>query len=79
MKIINLFFLLLFLCISYNATSQRSFITNQYNYDLFLMNPADAGSNRNCYVVGGVYQRQWFGTDMAPTTQLLSFSGSVKR
>lgn len=52
--------------------AQRDFISNQYIYDLYLMNPADAGSNRNCIRIGGIYQKQWFGTDLAPTTQLLS-------
>lgn len=56
---------------------QRQFITNQYIYDLFLMNPANAGSNPNCYIVNGFFQKQWFGTDLAPTTQLLSFQAPL--
>ena len=54
------------------ASSQRYFVTNQYVYDMFLMNPAAAGFNRTCVSVNGFYQRQWFGTDLAPTTQLFA-------
>lgn len=59
--------------------AQRAFVSNQYVYDLFLMNPADAGSNRNCIKIGGIYQKQWFGTDLAPTTQLLSFQAPLPK
>lgn len=55
------------------AYGQKYYITNQYVYDLFLVNPADAGSNRNCITFNGFYQKQWFGVDLAPTTQLLAF------
>jgi type IX secretion system PorP/SprF family membrane protein len=41
------------------------------------MNPADAGSNRNCFLAEAFYQRQWYGTDDAPTTQLLSFQAPL--
>lgn len=56
---------------------QKYFVTNQYVYDLFLMNPAAAGSDRNCYTFNGFYQKQWFGTDLAPTTQLFSFQAPI--
>lgn len=61
-----------FLLIAAAAFSQRYFVSNQYVYDLFLMNPAGAAFNRSCVSVNGFYQRQWFGTDLAPTTQLLA-------
>jgi type IX secretion system PorP/SprF family membrane protein len=66
--ILSLTFLLVFTGIF----SQKYFITNQYVYDLFLMNPSAAGFNRNCVSINGFYQRQWFGTDLAPTTQLIA-------
>ncbi len=62
-----------------SALSQRAFISNHYIYDMFLMNPADAGSNRKCYVLGGMYNQQWIGTDLAPTTQLLSFQAYMPK
>lgn len=59
--------------------AQRTFVSNQYVYNFYLMNPADAGSNRNCYLIDGIYQKQWFGTDLAPTTQLLSFQAHMPK
>lgn len=56
-----------------NGIAQKYYITNQYVYDLFLINPADAGNNNKCMTFNGFYQKQWFGVDLAPTTQLLSF------
>lgn len=75
---IRAFLLLVFSVVSLDiCIGQRYFVTNQYIYDLYLMNPADAGSNRNCYILNGYYQKQWFGTDLAPTTQLLSFQAPI--
>jgi type IX secretion system PorP/SprF family membrane protein len=51
---------------------QKNFVTNQYVYDLFLMNPSAAAFNRSCVSINGFYQSQWLGTDLAPTTQLLA-------
>ncbi len=72
MKILIYITICLFIGIS-NTIAQRHFITNQYVYDRFLMNPADAGGNSDCITINGFFQKQWFGTDLAPTTQLLSF------
>jgi type IX secretion system PorP/SprF family membrane protein len=55
------------------VSAQKYFITNQYVYDLFLVNPADAGNNNKCVTFNGFLQKQWFGVDLAPTTQLFSF------
>ena len=55
--------------------AQKYYITNQYIYDLYLMNPAAAGFYKGCYTVNGFYQKQWYGVDQAPTTQILSFQG----
>ena len=55
------------------SSAQKYFITNQYVYDLFLINPADAGNNNDCVTFNGFYQKQWFGVDLAPTTQLFAF------
>jgi len=56
---------------------QKYFITNQYVHDLFLVNPSDAGSNRNCITLNGFYQKQWFDMELAPTTQLLAFQAPL--
>ncbi|PRY96377.1 PorP/SprF family type IX secretion system membrane protein [Marinilabilia salmonicolor] len=56
---------------------QNYFITNQYAYDLFLVNPADAGNNSKCITFNGFYQKQWFGVDLAPTTQLFAFQAPL--
>jgi len=72
--------LILSLClliISLNALGQKYFITNQYTYDLFLVNPADAGNNSKCITFNGFFQKQWLGVDLAPTTQLLSFQAPL--
>ncbi|MBI9062943.1 MAG: type IX secretion system membrane protein PorP/SprF [Marinilabiliaceae bacterium] len=57
--------------------SQKYYITNQYVYDLFLVNPAAAGIQKDCYQVNGSYQKQWFGIEEAPTTQIISVQGPV--
>ncbi|ASB47995.1 PorP/SprF family type IX secretion system membrane protein [Alkalitalea saponilacus] len=69
-KLIILLIPLLF--ISAHMSGQRYYVTNNYVYDLFLMNPADAGANTECITTNGYYKRQWFGVDMAPTTQLFT-------
>lgn len=51
---------------------QKYYLTNQYVYDVFQMNPSAAVYEKNCVTVNGFYQKQWFGTDLAPTTQILS-------
>ncbi|MFW6043224.1 MAG: PorP/SprF family type IX secretion system membrane protein [Marinilabiliaceae bacterium] len=60
-------------------SGQKYFITNQYVHDLFLVNPSDAGSNRECITLNGFYQKQWFDMDLAPTTQLLAFQAPLKQ
>ena len=73
-----LFFKILFLIsLLQSGYGQRHYITNQYVYDLFLMNPAAAALGRDCYRAGAFFQRQWFGTDLAPTTQMLTFQMPV--
>ncbi|TAJ12527.1 type IX secretion system membrane protein PorP/SprF [Marinilabiliaceae bacterium JC017] len=70
--------LLLSLVLSISGISaQKYYLTNQYVYDLFMMNPAAAGFYKDCYTVNGFYQKQWFGVDLAPTTQILSFQGPL--
>lgn len=54
------------------AEAQKHYITNQYVYDLYLMNPAAAGFYKNCFIANGYVQKQWFGTDDSPSTQILS-------
>lgn len=74
-KTLTILFLLL---LSLSAFGQQYYVTNQYIYDLFLMNPADAGSNRQCMTLNGYFQKQWFGTDLAPTTQMVTFQAPLK-
>lgn len=53
--------------------AQKYYLTNQYVYDLFQMNPAAAAFHKNCFTATGIFQKQWFGTDLAPTYQVFSF------
>jgi len=57
--------------------AQKYYITNQYLYDMYLMNPAGAGFYKGCHTFSGYYQKQWFGFDDAPTSQVLSYQGPV--
>ncbi len=59
------------------AKAQKYYITNQYLYDLYLMNPAGAGYYKGCYEFSGYYQKQWFGMEQAPSTQVVSFQGPL--
>lgn len=56
-----------------NIGAQRYFVTNEYVYDLYLVNPAAAAIKSDCYSINGYFQKQWAGTDLAPTMQMLSF------
>jgi type IX secretion system PorP/SprF family membrane protein len=71
-RIVLLMGLLLITCL---AHAQKYYITNQYVYDLYLMNPAAASFYKGCITVNGYYQKQWFGMDQAPTTQIMSYQG----
>lgn len=53
--------------------SQEHFITNLYVYDLFLMNPAAAGGEKDCNSLNAYYQKQWVSMDAAPSTQVFSY------
>ena len=70
--------IILFLILSLSTFGQQYYVTNQYVYDMFLMNPADAGSNRQCLTLNGYFHKQWFGTDLAPTTQMVTFQAPLK-
>ncbi len=48
-------------------------------YDLYLMNPAGTGFYKGCYEFSAYYQKQWFGMDDAPTTQVLSYQGPLTK
>lgn len=54
------------------CNAQKYYLTNQYVYDLFQMNPAAAAFHKNCLTATGIFQKQWFGTDLAPTYQVFS-------
>lgn len=52
---------------------QKYYLTNQYVYDLFQMNPSAAAYQKNCISANVFFQKQWLGTEMSPTTQIMSF------
>ncbi len=58
--------------------AQKYYLTNQYVYDLFQMNPAAAAFHKNCMTATGIFQKQWFGTDLAPSFQIFSLQIPVK-
>lgn len=66
-------FITLSLLAKWEATAQRYFVTNLYAYELYLVNPAAAALKKDCYAINGYYQKQWFGTNEAPTTQMVSY------
>lgn len=74
----RIIYILFFYIFSFTTYGQRYFVSNQYVYDMFLMNPADAGSERECYILNGYFQKQWFGVDLAPTYQMLTFQAPLK-
>lgn len=75
-------YILYTLCILFfgtrEASAQRYFITNQYVYDLFLVNPAATAMRTDCYSFNAYIQKQWLGTDLAPSTQILTFQKAYK-
>ena len=66
-------FLFLIILGSKTVLAQRYFITNQYSYDLYFMNPAAAALKVDCHSFSAYVQKQWFGTDLSPSTQILSY------
>ena len=75
MKKVGVLSILFFVCIL--AGAQKHYITNLYMYDMFLLNPASAGADKNCYSFSAFYQNQWLGMDESPTTQILNFQAPV--
>ncbi len=69
--------LLLFL-LSVSMSGQRYYITNRYVYDMFLMNPGNAGDINSSNQISAYFQKQWFGVDLAPTTQILTYQTPLK-
>ena len=57
---------------------QRYFVTNQYVYDLFLVNPAAAVIKSDCFNISAYAQNQWLGNDKAPYTQILAFQKAFR-
>lgn len=70
--ILGLFF------ISNLSNAQKQYLTNQYVYDLFQINSSAAAFHKNCFTINGFIQKQWFGTDLSPTTQIFSFQTALK-
>ncbi|MCW3805619.1 PorP/SprF family type IX secretion system membrane protein [Plebeiibacterium marinum] len=59
--------------------AQKYYISNLYMYDMFLMNPANAGSDKDCYSFGLFYQNQWLGMEDSPTTQIFNAQGPLSK
>ena len=74
----KLIYIFLLIQIANLTNAQRHFVTDKYVYDNFLMNPADAGANRSCFLINGFFQKQWFDVDLAPTTQMLTFQAPLR-
>ncbi len=71
-SVLSILFLICFL-----AGAQKYYITNLYMYDMFLLNPASAGTDKNCYSFSAFYQNQWLGMDESPTTQIFNFQAPL--
>ena len=41
------------------------------------MNPATAGGDKSCNTFNAYYQKQWFGMDDSPSTQLFSYQFGI--
>jgi len=72
-------FITLVICCCQTILGQEHYITNLYVYDLFLMNPAAAGGDKSCSQINAYYQKQWFGMDDSPSTQLFSYQFGISR
>ncbi len=77
MRRISALSILFFICLL--AGAQKYYITNLYMYDMFLLNPASAGSDKNCYSFSAFYQNQWLGMEESPTTQILNFQAPLSQ
>ncbi len=76
MKKLGVLSILFVICLF--AEAQKYYITNLYMYDMFLLNPASAGTDENCYSFSAFYQNQWLGMEESPTTQILNFQAPVR-
>ncbi len=74
-----LFIYLLYMLVANGVLSQNYYITNLYMYDMFVMNPANAGSDKSCFDLGVFYQNQWLGMDESPTTQIVNAQGPLSK
>lgn len=76
-RLAKLFALVALLIYTPKGYSQKHYITNQYVYDLYLMNPAAAAFYKDCFIANAYVQKQWFGTDGSPSTQILSAQAAL--
>ena len=65
------------LIIYISGWSQHNAISNQYFHEIFLMNPAAAGFDKDCSHLKAFHRKQWYGFDNSPTTQILSYQGKI--
>ncbi|WP_394750898.1 PorP/SprF family type IX secretion system membrane protein [Spongiimicrobium salis] len=70
--------ILIALFISGIATAQQDPQFTQYMYNTLTVNPAYAGSKGHLSVLG-LYRTQWVGINGAPTSQVLSLDGPVRK
>ncbi len=68
---------LLLLIAGLDVSAQKYYISNLYTYDIFLMNPANAGIDKTCHSFGVFYQNQWLGMAESPTTQIITAQGPL--
>ncbi len=57
--------------------AQKYYLTNQYAYDLFQLNPAAAAFQKNTITVNSIVQTQWMGMDEHPGFQTFSLQMPV--
>lgn len=67
-----------FFCCFVNAMAQQQALYSQYIFNLFMVNPAYAGS-RDALAVNAGYRAQWVGFEGAPTTQNFSIHGPLRK
>ena len=76
-KLITVSLFLFVLCV--NIEAQKKYINQFYDHQLYLINPAAAGTNKMGHNLYGYYQKQWFGVEHAPASMIIAYDGPVSR
>lgn len=66
------------ICVVTQVFAQQQAIYSQYIFNLYVINPAYAGT-REALSVNGSYRAQWVGFEGAPTTQNFSINGPLRK